>query len=167
MTPLSYDRVRNGVFREGMIILTEETGKFGTDPLNGEEKNYSRTERIHLGRSGCALLALCFAAALTYSFGRDWFDPSGFGPGIGRAVSHLVLTAAALLAAKRQKRLRPGRMGIFLLVLSVLLGASYAVFANAVRGFGKSLVVSVLCYVAELQHFGKYNLLLVFVVFWI
>ena len=42
MSPLSYDRVRNGVFREGMIIMTEETGNIRTESLNGAEKNYSR-----------------------------------------------------------------------------------------------------------------------------
>ncbi len=110
--------------------MTEEMGNLGTDTLNGAEKNYSIPERVPLGGPGCTLLALCFAAALTYSFGHNWFDLTGFGPGIGLTISHLALTAAVLLAAKKQKRLRSSRTGIFLLVLSVLLSAAYAVFAN-------------------------------------
>lgn len=84
-----------------------------------------------LGPSGWVLLALSFAAAVLFSFGHDWLTPSRYGPGIGLTLSHWVLTAAALWAAKARKRLTPRPDGIFLLALSVLLSAAYAVFANA------------------------------------
>ena len=131
--------------------MTEKTADFGTEALNSPEKTCPGTERIPLGRPGCAMLALCFAAALTYCFGHDWFDPSGFGPGIGLAVTHMILTAASLLMAKRQKRLRFSWTGVFLLVISALLGASYAVFANAAM---RRMNLPVLCLVTAQALFA-------------
>ena len=94
----------------------------------------ARTVRhgLSLGPSGSILLAVSFAAALWFSFGHDWLSPSFHGPGIGLTVSHLLLAAAAIFTAKKQRRLKFTPEGIFLLALSVLLSASYAVFANAV-----------------------------------
>ena len=76
------------------------------------------------------LLALAFPAALWYGFGHNLLSGYYYGPGIGLAVSHWVLTAAVLILARVRNSLKRTPQGIFLLVLSLLLSAVYGIFAN-------------------------------------
>ncbi|MBP5726038.1 MAG: hypothetical protein J6Y48_03075, partial [Clostridia bacterium] len=81
------------------------------------------------------LLALSFIAAAWYWFGHtsilEVFDPY-HGPGIGLTVTHWTLTAAVLIFSRIRKTLKITRDGAFLLVLSLLLGAVYGLYANTV-----------------------------------
>ena len=87
-------------------------------------------DEIKLDRAGVILLVLSFIAALLYCFAHSWTGPVCPGPGIGLTLSHWALTGAVLAAARSHGRLTLRRDGLFLLVLSLLLSAVYAVFAN-------------------------------------
>ena len=81
------------------------------------------------------LLALSFIAAAWYWFGHTSILEVVnlyHGPGIGLTVTHWTLTAAVLIFARIRKTLKITRDGAFLLVLSLLLGAVYGLYANTV-----------------------------------
>ena len=103
-----------------------------TENVLTEEENVSPAlqDEIRMDSAGVILLVLSFAAALLYCFAHSWTGPVCMGPGIGLTVSHWALTGTALAAAKSRGRLTLRRDGLFLLVLSLLLSAVYAVFAN-------------------------------------
>ncbi len=87
-------------------------------------------DEFKMDRAGIILLVLSFLAALLYCFAHSWTGTVCPGPGIGLTISHWILTGVTLAAAKTRGRLTIRRDGLFLLVLSLLLSAVYAVFAN-------------------------------------
>ena len=80
--------------------------------------------------AGWSLLAVCTLAAGFYVFAHHPF--TGYLPGIGLAVTHWILTMAAMLFARQKGRLRirGNARGVFLLALSLLLGACYGIFCD-------------------------------------
>ncbi|MBQ6288613.1 MAG: DUF4173 domain-containing protein [Clostridia bacterium] len=107
-----------------MSELTENVLTENNKPLPAAQ------DEIKMDRAGVILLVLSFLAALLYCFAHSWTGSVCPGPGIGLAISHWLLTGVTLAAAKARGRLTLRRDGLFLLILSLLLSAVYAVFAN-------------------------------------
>ena len=101
-----------------------------TEKVLTEENAPATQEKVQMDRAGVILLILSFIAALLYCFAHKWTGSAYTGPGIGLTLSHWVLTAAVLAAAKVRGRLTLRRDGLFLLILSLLLSAVYALYAN-------------------------------------
>ena len=99
--------------------LQEETPAVEADP------------RPALGAHGLLLLGVAALAAGGFVFLHDPLR-AAHPAGIGLTATQWILLAAALWSAKRQGRLNvQGRKtGVFLLILALLLGGTYAVFAN-------------------------------------
>ena len=107
-----------------MSELTENVLTENNNPLSPAQ------DEVKMDRAGVILLVLSFIAALLYCFAHSWTGPVCPGPGIGLTVSHWALTGTVLAAAKAHGRLTLRKDGLFLLVLSLLLSAIYAVFTN-------------------------------------
>ena len=107
-----------------MSELTENVLTENNNPLSPAQ------DEVKMDRAGVILLVLSFIAALLYCFAHSWTGPVCPGPGIGLTISHWALTGAVLAAAKTHGRLTLRKDGLFLLVLSLLLSAVYAVFTN-------------------------------------
>ena len=102
-----------------------------------------------------ALLGVSVLAAAVYVFAHQPF--TGYFPGIGLAVTHWILTLAALMYARRKGRLRlkgNGR-GIFLLTLSLLLSACYGIFCDNLLRMMDLLVLVLLSSQALLALTGR------------
>ena len=113
--------------------LKPETVPITPEPAAEPEAAQPETafpEKKPITWEAAVLLALSFLAALWYWFGHNLLAGHYYGPGIGLTISHWVLTATILILAKVRNTLKPGPAGIFLLVLSLLLGAVYGIFAN-------------------------------------
>lgn len=120
----------------------QDTSKCSLDVTDKNTEIPAAEERVLLDASGCILLVCSLAAAALFSFGHDWLNLSFHGPGIGITVSHLVLTCSVICTANARKHIKLRGQGIFLLILSVLLSLTYAVFANPAM---RRLNLPVLC----------------------
>ena len=93
-----------------------------------------KQHQARLKPAGAALLALSLGLAMVCQFAHGFIfsvDYTGL-PGIGLMISLYLILGAALLAAKKEGRLRmrknPG--GLFLLGCALALGACYGIYAN-------------------------------------
>lgn len=96
-----------------------------TDPVKQESV---------LGRGGAALLILAVLAAIWYLFGHSLFG-SGHLPGLGLTLTQWALMAGVLICARKKLRFRGNWQGVMLLILALLLGATYGLFADDVMRF--------------------------------
>lgn len=112
--------------------MTETNEQSLSEPA--ETENETHPEKKTVTWEASILLALAFLASLWYWFGHVNFSGTAayHGMGIGLTISHWVLTAAALILAKRRNTFKPTPAGIFLLILSLLLSAVYGIYANTV-----------------------------------
>ena len=97
-----------------------------------EEARAETAQKPLLGGAGGALLVMAVLAAAGWVFGH-WQGDSFFSshlPGIGLTLTQVLLMAAALICAGKKGTLRWSAGGVFCLILSLLVGLSFALFMN-------------------------------------